>query len=335
MPPEPEWITEERITDSHMYALTGERRPNLDIILSEDDATEDYDLDLLLDEDDVSETHSLHSLISAEHESSRREEDPFIPSMEYVNDLGKNIYTPIGYRLKNRLSSFKLDTLFDSLSRISYVDYLTTKNRLARILIHEELTRRGIAPIWRPYPLVALKPPDERKERFFRDSQIIDLYWIWKIWNGHKIDSGRFPDLADLFCDEHFDYRKAEVVAASKLKYNTKVSSLRIPVCTQLELIALRNTTIKKRMNRMKKRRATVRDQLELAILNNGRRKTSGLDLDEWMRCWSALHLADESPTRAVEIANRMPGSPISLNRMKGVKRSLRNALRPGRSYAH
>jgi hypothetical protein len=165
------------------------------------------------------------------------------------------------------------------------------------------------------------------------DRQMIDLHWAWS----RCLPITPKPKHKALFESELFNWKLAERFVSVVGSIETKVADLHVHEDDQLCMMALCLDRAKKRREDMMQRGEMLKD-----VLNRRAAKVSSrLDprgIDDWVKDYIALRVADGSPKDAMDARIRMYGETFTARHLTNRKRDLVKLgfrVREGRTPMH
>lgn len=201
------------------------------------------------------------------------------------------------------------------------------KRRSLAYMINDELTHRGIAPVWRGAPKFHNPKENSAQARYAADLQVFDLYWVFVHHSGLRAGDGEWNGIFDnIFTTPNFDQNKAYRIASSKLKGDTKIKSLRLSESIQEELAILRSDTVRKRVSRAKEESVNTQQSLIEAGHRNGRRKRTPEQIDKLLNVWLADKLS-HSNSEALKKYAQITGQSINESTYRTSKKKIAETL--------
>jgi len=165
------------------------------------------------------------------------------------------------------------------------------------------------------------------------DRQMIDLHWAWS--RGLPITPK--PKFKGLFDSDVFNWHLAQQLVAYVGSIAAKVADLNLHEDHQLCMMALCLDPAKKRREDMMRRGEMLRD----VLTRRAAKLSSRLDartIDDWVKDYIALRVADGSPKDAMDARIRMFGETFTARHLTNRKRDLAKLtfrVREGRPPLH
>lgn len=248
---------------------------------------------------------------------------------ELFDEIGLQMDLAGVKNLQATLYKKKITGLLNRLADTQPTDY-TLEKRVATFLVNIELSRKGIAPIWRGMQKIN-NPKTDSEKRFSCDLQIFDLEWVFAEHWGIKSKKSDWKGVfEDIFLGDQFDFVKANVIANSELITETKLKHLMIPEHVEMELAVLRTDKIRKRIQRAVDHADVVGTHLRHAAYSNPRRGNKLIkQLDERVKIWLCWKLegGEKSLVNIATRYTRMTGDTVNQSTLRNKLKSTDAAL--------
>jgi len=227
-----------------------------------------------------------------------------------------------------RLRKIKSERLDGSLRRLIKAGTAVERYNESRVsfcAINIIFNERGyISPAFRDFrKLRSHTGLTDDQEVLASDRQVIDLHWLYCQHRDKVMPSE--DEFRPIFTGVDFDFQLASRYAKKKWRADTRATiSLKLPEKIQKELAVYRSEKTRKRLAQIQKTKSTV----EQKIRQRASEASSRLSLDrveEYLRSYHCLALADGSPSDAVYFLERMTGSSVPSEKLKSARVAMAN----------
>jgi len=248
------------------------------------------------------------------------------------DDIGNRLQENKSISLRSNISSYKVDKLKSLLKKIHQqanrnTDY-SPKHRILHFLLHEELSKRGVAPVWRDIPKFVLPKKNSPQARYAADLQIFDLFWVYSIYSGLKTPDGEWGGIfEDIFTSSKFNYQKAYQISRSELTNAKKVIQLSLNDAIQEDLSVVRSQKISKRISRIKKEGTKVQMSLHEASIRFPKRKRTTTQIELCKNVWIASELSNNSHVEAIRKYSQITGDSINPSTYRSKLKATKDTL--------
>jgi len=262
-------------------------------------------------------------------------EDEFYNKICFDNDpdnISRLLKEPKALNMISKIQSFSANKLKRSLKlihkQVNHWSVYDTKHRIYTFLIHEEFTRRGIAPVWRGIPKFKLPKKNSPKAHYLADLQIFDLSWVDTQYRGLNTQDGEWGGLfEDIFSSPEFNYDKAYQISRSQLTNEKKILPLSLNDAIQEDLLVLRSGKISKRMFRLMKQAVKVEISLNEAGIRFPKRKRTADQINVCKDAWIASQLSNGSVAEAQRKFRQITGETINSSTYRSKLKSVEDTL--------
>lgn len=253
--------------------------------------------------------------------------------LSLTDDIGEQLKTPGALLLREQLKNLSIDELLLALSELTPDEYADNR-RLEFMATNLELTARGVSPAWRNLHKVNYRSGttlDGAPERYARDSQIIDLEWVYTKHHGHPMNHGAWGGTAaNIFDAGDFDFARANIIASAQITSEKKAEMwLMLAESMQTELHIIKSRRIKERFTRVVMNESQEVRFCMLSAADRNRRRGSKLkrQIPEWVKLWVSAALGDGTVASIKDIYQTMTGKAMHRSTLRNKLNTIYAAL--------
>ena len=248
------------------------------------------------------------------------------------DNIGNRLTESKAENLKLKIRLYSVDKLKFSIKQIhkqaNQDSVYHPKHRVFNFLIHEQLTERGIAPVWREMLKFYKPKKDSPQSCYACDLQMFDLFWVYMQYRGLKTEDGAWGGIfEDMFTSPEFNYTKAYQISRSELTNEKKIILLGLNDAIQEELSVIRSDKIRQRISTVKNQAIKVGMSLDEAGIRFRKRSRTQDQILVCKNVWVASKLSNNSIVEAQRKYRQIVGESINASTYRSKLKAIVDTL--------